>query len=461
MSGPLCDAVLDTTGSAAWLTEIQALNLFIVPIDEQGEWYRYHRLFAEMLLSELRRREPGEEYRIRRRAARWFEEHGLPEQAITHALAGQDTATAARLISRYTQQFNNEGRITLVRSWLLAFDDDDLQRYPALAVMAAWVWALTGDAERAHRSLRIAESGTFDGMLPDGSASLGSAVARARAALAPYGIDRMLADTTRAVRLEPLGSLWHPMAAALHATACLLTGSPDEAAKGFERAARLGRGGHRPSASFALAQQSLLAADRGDWSTAGACATESRQLMEEAHLLTYPTNLLTYAACARVAVQRADTQAAWNDVLIALRHYQRPTPVAFPWLAAQVAIVLGRILLDLGDEQAARLKATEAGRHLASLLTEGVLREQYRQLVADLDRARSRSRAQDAANLTKAELRILRLLPTHHSLTEIAQDRLISRNTVKSQVASIYLKLNVTSRAGAVEKARTTGLLDR
>jgi LuxR family transcriptional regulator, maltose regulon positive regulatory protein len=460
MCGPLCDAVLDTTGSAAWLTELQGLNLFMVPLDERGEWYRYHRLFAEMLLSELRRREPGEEYRIRRRAARWFEEHGLPEQAITHALAGQDTATAARLISRHAQRFSNEGRVTLVRSWLETLDDDDLQRHPPLAVMAAWVWAFTGDAPRAHRSLHIAESGTFDGVLPDGSASLASALARARAALAPYGIDRMLADTKRAVKLEPPGSPWHPLAAALHGTACMLTGSPGDAAKAFERAARLGREEQRPSASFALAQQSLLAADRGDWSTAETCATESRQVMEEAHLLAYPTALLTYAACARVAAHRADTQAAWADAVTALRLYQRPSPVALPWLGAQAAIVLGRILLDLGDEPAARLKATEAGRHLASLLTEGVLRERYLQLVADLDRARRRSRAKDAAHLTKAELRILRLLPTHLSLNEIAQELFISRNTVKSQVAAVYLKLNATNRTEAVEQGRTSGLLD-
>ena len=76
--GSLCDAVLDTTGSAAWLNEVQALNLFIIPEDDQGEWYRYHRLFAEMLQSELRRREPGEEARVHRRAAAWYEEPGSP-----------------------------------------------------------------------------------------------------------------------------------------------------------------------------------------------------------------------------------------------------------------------------------------------------------------------------------------------------------------------------------------------
>jgi LuxR family maltose regulon positive regulatory protein len=251
------------------------------------------------------------------------------------------------------------------------------------------------------------------------------------------------------------------MAGLLYGVACLLTGSPDQAAKAFEQAARLGREGQRPGVSFALAQESLLAADNGDWATAAACATESRQLMDAAGLQDYMPSLLTYAACARVALHRADAEAAWKDTVHALRLYRRPSPVAFPWLAAQLAIILGRILLDLGDEQAARLRAAEAARHLASLPTEGVLREQHRQLLADLDRARSRSRALETANLTKAELRILQLLPTHLSLREIAQELVISRNTVKSQVGAIYRKLSVANRTEAVRKCYETGLLDR
>jgi len=103
MSGPLCDAALGRSGSASWLANIESRNLFIVPLDSDGRWYRYHRLFGEMLLSELRRREPGEEPLIHRRAAAWYEEHGRPERAITHALAGHDTSTAAHLVSAHGQ----------------------------------------------------------------------------------------------------------------------------------------------------------------------------------------------------------------------------------------------------------------------------------------------------------------------------------------------------------------------
>jgi LuxR family transcriptional regulator, maltose regulon positive regulatory protein len=460
MSGALCDAVLGTTGSAAWLSEIQALNLFIVPQDEEGEWYRYHRLFAETLLSELRWREPGEEFRIRRRAGHWFEQQELPEQAITYAIAGKDGMAAARLIATYAQRIYNGGRLKQVTSWLEALGETYLWHYPPLAVTAAWVWALTGDAPNAQRSLSIAESATFAGKLPDESVSLASAVARTRAALAPFGVDQMLTDAKIAVDLEPPGSPWHTSAAALYGAACLLTGNLEQAATSFERAARLGGARQRSGASFALAQQSLLAADRGDWCTAETCATESRELMEAADLCDDVIGLLSYAASARVAQHKGDTGAALSNTADALRIYRDPSPVAFPWLAAQSALVLGRLLLDLGDEPAARLKATEAGRYLAALLSEGLLREQHRQLMMDLDAARTRARSTDGASLTRAELRILNLLPTHLSLNEIAQDLVISRNTVKSQVAAIYRKLGVINRTEAVRKGHELGLID-
>src|SRR3954452_8854441 len=86
MSGALCDHVLDRSGAARQLAEAARRNLFVVPLDRRDEWYRYHGLVAEMLLSELRRREPGEESRVHRRAADWYEEQGQPEKAIEHSV---------------------------------------------------------------------------------------------------------------------------------------------------------------------------------------------------------------------------------------------------------------------------------------------------------------------------------------------------------------------------------------
>jgi hypothetical protein len=104
VSGDLCAAVLDTSGSAARLGGLAARNLFVVPEDGDGRWYRYHRLFAEMLLAELRRREPAEELRLRRPTAAWYEADGQIERAVANALAGHDRAVAARLVTMYGQR---------------------------------------------------------------------------------------------------------------------------------------------------------------------------------------------------------------------------------------------------------------------------------------------------------------------------------------------------------------------
>ena len=105
-----------------------------------------------------------------------------------------------------------------------------------------------------------------------------------------------------------------------------------------------------------------------------------------------------------------------------------------PWLATQTAILLGRILLDLGDRPGARLKVAEAGRQLNRLLTEGVLRRQHEQL-ADLARRGGRSGVPSAMTYA-AEMRVMDLLPTHLTLGEIGEELHVSRNTVKCQVAA-------------------------
>ena len=81
MCGPLCDAVLDTTGSSAVLAWLEGSNLLLVPLDRQRRWYRYHHLFHELLVAELDRREPGLVPQLHGRAAGWCEANGLPETA--------------------------------------------------------------------------------------------------------------------------------------------------------------------------------------------------------------------------------------------------------------------------------------------------------------------------------------------------------------------------------------------
>jgi LuxR family maltose regulon positive regulatory protein len=456
---PLCDAVLGTSGSAAWLDELGALGLFLVPLDEHGEWFRYQRLFAEMLRGELRRREPGEDARVLRAASLWYESQDRPGEAIRHAIAAGDALFTARMIAAHTHELHSRGRMAQVRQWLEGLDWRILELYPPVAVSAVWAWALTGEAPRARRALRLAEESSFDGVMPDDSASLTSATTIARAALAPDGVDAMLTDAARAVALEPPGSPWHTLARVLEGEARLLTGSTREANLAFERAAAYGREKQRPGVSLALALRSLTAAADGDWSTAATCADEAHRLVID-QLRASMTSIAAHAAVAQVRLHRGDTQEALHQLRDAERLYRDAPPIAFPWLSVQLAVVLGRLFAALGSVPAAERKLTDARRSLALLPTQGVLPGLVEDFAAELEAGDGEGDPVEAFGLTSAELRVLRRLPTHHTLGEIGDELVVSRNTVKSQVAAIYRKLDVANRAEAVRRAHEVGLLD-
>jgi LuxR family transcriptional regulator, maltose regulon positive regulatory protein len=458
LSGPLCDAVLDRTDGTAWLAELESRNLFLIPLDRDRQRYRFHRLFAETLRAELRRRDAGEEALIHQRAAVWYAAQGRPEEAISHAIAAGDTAMAAKLMAGSVPWYLNTGRLDTVRGWLDALADDALDRYPQLAAEAGWIWAMIGDGPRAHRCLRAAEAGTRGVGAPDDGPTAVS-IATLRAALAPHGVERMLADAQRGFGLEAAGSPYYPLAATLLGVAHLLTGAPDAAARVLERAAHFGRTEHPSTASFALAQLSLLSMERGDWPAAADYASESDAVLKAAGLPDYLSSITAYAVQARIALHQGDVHRAWQYVDGAQRLYTWPSARAFPWLAAQSAILLGRLLLDLDDHPGAALKATDARRQLARLGSEGVLRNRYQQFVAELDR-KGGPPVPGAMAPTAAELRILQLLPTHLTLSEIADRLYISRNTVKTQVASIYRKLRSSTRTQAVREGRNLGLIE-
>jgi LuxR family maltose regulon positive regulatory protein len=459
MSGSLCDHVLADSDSARRLRDAARRSLFVVPLDRDGEWYRYHHLVGEMLRSELQRREPGEDLRVHRRAVGWYEQQDQPEKAIAHALAGQDQRQAARLLDRHARTLVAGGRMRTVQDWLDGLDDNALTGHP-LAITAGWIFALHGDPLRAQRFLHAAERGSYPGPLPDGSASLASATRVLGAAMGSLGVDRMLADAAVAVELEPPGTPWHPMAVAVLGIAHALTGGRTHAVEELDGAARLGWDGRRPEAVTALAEISLLAADADDWPTAAQKAAQALRLMAIIDSRDHVFSILGFAAAARVSAHRAEEKAARRHVGQAMRLCASRPPVAFPWLSVQVSLTLGQVFLDLGEFASARSRAEEARRDLARLLTEGVLRDQVRGLSEALSREGGHRRVPSTMELTTAEMRVLQLLPTHLSLGEIGDELHTSRSTVKTHVAAVYRTLHCSTRAEAVRRGRELGLIE-
>ena len=212
MSGGLCDAVLESTRSAHTLETLERTNCFVVPLERRTGWYRYHHLFGALLRTELERTEPDLVPELNRRAMDWCVANDLPEAAVVYGHAAGETDTVAGLIDALALPLHYDGRIETLEEWLGWFGDDELRRYPALAVVGAWVRALTGRPADAERWLALADGAISTIPLADGSATIEAWVATLRAHMMPNGVERALADAIwRSISSHPRvsGSRWH------------------------------------------------------------------------------------------------------------------------------------------------------------------------------------------------------------------------------------------------------------
>jgi LuxR family maltose regulon positive regulatory protein len=456
MSGPLCDAVLDATGSSAVLAWLEESNLLLVPLDRQRRWYRYHPLFHDLLRTELDRREPELVPQLHARAARWCEANGLPETAIDHAQAAGDADRVARLVTSLVQPAYAAGRVDTARRWLGWFEDQGLiHRYPPVAVQGAWLHALVGKPAEAERWAAAAERSPFAGTLVDGSTT-DSWMALLRALLCRNGVEQMRADAQAAVAgLDP-GSPWRATALLLEGIAYLLAGEADRADPILAYAAEVATdAGALPAAAIALAERAIVAMERDDWHQAETLAERALGIMRAGRLDDYAMSPFIQAVAARTAVHQGELPRAQDQLARATR--LRPLlSSAMPHRAVQTLLELARAYLALGDALGVRAVLGQARDVLRRRPDLGILPKEVEELRSQLDAIGGGARG--ASSLTAAELRLLPLLFTHLHFAEIGERLYLSRHTVKSQAVSIYRKLGASSRSQAVQRAQQLGL---
>jgi LuxR family maltose regulon positive regulatory protein len=144
LCGPLCDAVTGREGGQEMLEALERDNLFLVPLDDSREWFRYHRLFADFLHEELNRHHPDQLAHLHRRAARWYLAHDLPEQAFRHVVGGDDAELVVQMFERSIFVKLWSGELRLVQHWLDALPVEWHSRYPELGLARAGLLAYTG-----------------------------------------------------------------------------------------------------------------------------------------------------------------------------------------------------------------------------------------------------------------------------------------------------------------------------
>jgi LuxR family transcriptional regulator, maltose regulon positive regulatory protein len=458
MCGSLCDTVLETQGSSDHLEELDRRNLLVVPLDRRRVWYRYHQLFRELLLAELSRREPDMIPVLHQRAASWCEHNGRPETAIEHAQAAGDIGLVARLVRESMQPVWASGRVETVLGWLEWLEDKPWlePHHLAVAVHGALILAQLGRPAAVERWAAAAEQTAVSGIVPDGDEE--SLLAFMRAALCQHGVAQMRRDARSA--FEGLSPASPHRWAMLHSEglACLLEGDPFTADALFARAAQVAAEFATPPAvALALTERGIAEIDRGDWQAAERLSDQALSIVREGQFDSYWSSALVFAFGARIAARRVD--ALETRELAAKATRLRPLLThALPVVSVQALLELGRAYVAIGDLGGARAVLQQAQEILDQRPDLGLLPQQATELRARLGTVGTATGG--ASTLTRAELRLVPFLCTHLTLNEISERLYVSRNTIRTQTASIYRKFGVTSRSEAVRTMHEQGLIE-
>jgi LuxR family maltose regulon positive regulatory protein len=457
LSGPVCDAVLETEGSSELLADLERSNLFLTPLDDHREWYRYHHLFAQLLRVELGHREPGLLPTLHRRAAAWHGQAGNVEEAIHHASAAGKFSEAASLIAHHWLGYWRRGRLATVAGWLDELPDEAITADPPVAYVAAWIGGFSGASKQeTERWLAATEDDTWEGALPDGIRSLAFGAALTRAAQLFDDVRRSAGEARRALDLAgPKPSPYSWMAQAALGQALYLSGHPAEARPGLEELVRVVPPSAQPFAVItSLAVLSLIAGDKDDHGTATTLARRAAEVAEAQGLNAEPLCGIVYLALGRALTRQGDFAEAEEQLGRALEVLEVDSMLLH---RAHTLLLLASVRRGQADLPGARALVERAQELIERSADPGILSTLLEQSVQALD-TRPYRRV-ESASLTERELAVLRLLPARLSNREIGGELYVSINTVRSHIQAIYRKLEVATRDEAVAHARRLGLL--
>ena len=166
LTGPLCDAVTGRDDGSHLLITLERANLFLVPLDDRREWYRYHHLFADVLRAHLLAERPDLVPLLHQRASHWYERHDLTEEAVRHALAAKDFDHAAYLMELAAPAIRRDRQEVVLFGWLQELPDDAVRRSPVLSVFYGYMLMVSGDLAAFEARLDDAERALA--AVPDG-----------------------------------------------------------------------------------------------------------------------------------------------------------------------------------------------------------------------------------------------------------------------------------------------------
>lgn len=215
LCGPLCDAVTAGEEGQQMLELLERENLFLAPLDDSREWFRYHHLFADFLHEQLNRLHPDEVAGLHCRAARWYLAHDLPEPAFQHAVAGNDAGLVLQIGEQHFEVKLLSGEFNVLNRWFESLPEQWYWDYPLIGLIRAGVFLFTGALEAGARCVDEVEQGLARVKSADKRWGL-ARVSAIRCAVACFQNDLAQAEAYAARALQDLPEEDHTFRAAIH-----------------------------------------------------------------------------------------------------------------------------------------------------------------------------------------------------------------------------------------------------
>jgi len=448
---PLGNEVTGRDDAASILDDIYRADLFLSPLDDEHQWFRYHHLFRGILRHELARTAPQQLTLLNSRAARWYAGAGDYVEAVGHAIEAHDAQLTALIVAEGWRRHFNAGQLKTVQGWLAALPADTVAANSALSAAQVWVALDEGRLEDAEAALTAAETN-----------SVADAHLRVLRALHTFKVG----DVGRAADL--LIQIQRPTDDPFIATVHSLIGGNSLFWMGEAAASRellreavsdAQRDGNQLARIYARGCLALLAVESGDLDDAERIIREAdldvEQTLSETHFVaTFPA-----LAQARLAAARAEWDLAARAVGTAVERARRGAGRVEVAGALLTAAMITRSLAGTSEEvrQQSDGWLSQARTALRMCPDPGPIVLAW---LAAEERARRAVRHESTFEpLTEREQAVLRLLPGPMSQRELANALFVTPNTIKTHLRAIYRKLGAESRAEAVIRARDVGML--
>ena len=350
LCGPLCDAVTGGEDGERLLNELCQRNLFILPLDDEGRWYRYHRLLSDLVQNLLRKEvTPGGIQKLHCRASVWYERAAMTDEAVRHALEAGDMERAADLVEENSFAVMDRGELTTVLGWLDALPGELVRSRPWLSIAYAWALMYTGRFDEVIARVEDAEQSTVEERLMGYAAAV-----RAYVEASNGNLSKAIAHAEQATASLPKdASMPRSFTAAILASMLRFRGDFAASARASAEAIALSRA--RGDSHMTVLASCNLAGTRivqGDLRAAFETFQQTLQLAPE----SAASDPLPFAGLALTGL--ASIQREWNQLEEAERSARRGIELSERWGQAEVIIhgyvELARVLQSRGDLPGAR-----------------------------------------------------------------------------------------------------------